>query len=322
MMHAGRDVRRRVVPMIDLRRAHEHARSIATRVLSEDAGPMVLVEAGSHFVYAGSDVIVKVIAADDHSRLDREIALARDLPAGLSAPLLDSGTSTWEREELRYACYRRVPGAAPGIGIPGVDAATAERWAAQAVALLEPMHAWVPTGRAERTLREPLDHGSFLGAAALVAGVERLAAADHDGLLSRDVLDGLVTIAERSPAEASAVVPVHADCHWGNWLVDEGGVVALLDFEWARLGEPIDDWFFLARFSGPHQQAVVGVIAEARSIDPDELRAACERREVSYLTSDLLVAMERTDEPADVAAGIVRDLHDVVVNRSWWRPAE
>jgi hypothetical protein len=40
-------------------------------------------------------------------------------------------------------------------------------------------------------------------------------------------------------------------------------VTALLDFEWARFGEPADDWFFLARFSGPHMEAVLDVIARA-----------------------------------------------------------
>jgi len=45
------------------------------------------------------------------------------------------------------------------------------------------------------------------------------------------------------------IVPVHADCHWGNWLVHERTVTALLDFEWARFGEPADDWLFLAGFS-------------------------------------------------------------------------
>jgi len=39
--------------------------------------------------------------------------------------------------------------------------------------------------------------------------------------------------AERAPLHARAVVPVHADCHRGNWLACDRSVTALLDFEWA-----------------------------------------------------------------------------------------
>jgi len=72
-------------------------------------------------------------------------------------------------------------------------------------------------------------------------------ARDRDGMVPRRLLDGLTEIAERAPLRAQAVVPVHADCHWGNWLAHGQRVTALLDFEWARFGEPVDDWFFLAR---------------------------------------------------------------------------
>jgi hypothetical protein len=52
---------------------------------------MASAESSSHYVYVSPDVVVKIIGADRHSRLDREIALAPHLPAGLTAPLLDSG---------------------------------------------------------------------------------------------------------------------------------------------------------------------------------------------------------------------------------------
>ncbi|MBB5157073.1 hypothetical protein [Saccharopolyspora phatthalungensis] len=32
-------------------------------------------------------------------------------------------------------------------------------------------------------------------------------------------------------------------------------MMALLDFEWARFGDHVDDWVFLARFSGLHAAA-------------------------------------------------------------------
>lgn len=73
-------------------------------------------------------------------------------------------------------------------------------------------------------------------------------------------LDGLTAIAETAPAHTDALVPVHADCHWGNWLARDGELTALLDFEWARFGEPMDDWFFLIADSGVHTPAVLRTV--------------------------------------------------------------
>ncbi len=75
---------------------------------------MAAADSLSHHVYIGLDVVVKVIDAARHSRLDREIALAPHLPAGLTASLLASGHWPTGTPEVRYACYARVPGTAPG----------------------------------------------------------------------------------------------------------------------------------------------------------------------------------------------------------------
>lgn len=109
---------------------------------------------------------------------------------------------------------------------------------------------------------------------------------------------------------------MHADCHWANWLVDDDHVTALLDFEWARLGEPVDDWFFLIRFSGPHMAAVLDVVAKTTGVPEDELRAGCEVREAAYLASDVRLALE-----GDPQAGIgsIGDLERLIVDRYWWR---
>ncbi len=129
---------------------------------------MTAVESSSHHVYVGSDVVVKIIDAARHPRLDREIALAPHLPAGLTAPLLGSGLHRLGSRDVRYACYTRVPGAAPGMGMPGVDGATVRLLAQQAVQRLGQLHRWSPAGHAERTLSEPLDHGGFVSQAALL----------------------------------------------------------------------------------------------------------------------------------------------------------
>lgn len=235
----------------DLRQARDAAREIAAAALGRDPGPMATVESSSHHVYVSPDVVVKIIDAAGHSRLRREIALAPHLPAGLTAPLLGTGLYRLGAHEFRYTCYKRVPGAVPGMGMPGVDGVTARLLTEQAVQQLNGLHGWIPAGHAERTLSERLDHGGFVSQSALFAEVENLATLNRDGTVPRRLIDGLMAIAERAPLQARAVVPVHADCHWGNWVVSDQSVTALLDFERARFGEPADDWFFLARFSGP-----------------------------------------------------------------------
>ncbi|MCL7456842.1 GNAT family N-acetyltransferase [Micromonospora sp. MSM11] len=306
-------------PTTDLRQSHDVAHAIAATALGRDPGPMTTADSLSHHVHVGADVVVKIIHAAGHSRLNREIALAPHLPAGITAPLLDSGLHELATGEVRYACYARVPGVTPGMGLPGVDEATARRLAEDAVQRLHRLHGWTPGADARRTLGETLDHGGFVGRDALLAEVEKLAALDRDGIVARRVLDGLAALAQDAPSLARADVPVHADCHWGNWLARDRRVTALLDFEWARLGEPMDDWFFLIRFSGPHREAVLDVVAGATETSPATLRQECEVREASCLTSDLRVALQRPATPARVVAENVRDLEELVVDRPWWR---
>ena len=133
--------------MTDLRQASDAARAIAAAALGRDPGPMTAAKSSSHHVYVGSDAVVKIIDAGGHSRLDREIALAPCLPAGLTAPLLGSGLRRLGTREVRYACYARVPGTAPGMGMPGVDSMTARLLAEEAVQQLGGLHSGCPRPR-------------------------------------------------------------------------------------------------------------------------------------------------------------------------------
>ena len=297
------------------------AREIAAAVLGRDPGPMAAADSDSHHVYVGSDIVVKVIDAARHPRLDREVALAPHLPVGLTAPLLASGRWQAGTPEVRYACYARVRGTTPGMGMPGVDAATARLLAEQAVQRLGELHRWVPASQAGQTLREPLDHGGFVSRAALLADIDDLADLDRDGLVSARLLSGLTAIAERAPLRARVTAPVHADCHWGNWLACDGSVTALLDFEWARFGEPADDWFFLIRFSGQHREAVLDVIARATATAEETLRAECEVREASHLVSDIRIGLKRPGAPSPTTVDRLNALDDLIIGRSWWRHA-
>ena len=96
-------------------------------------------------------------------------------------------------------------------------------------------------------------------------------------------------------------------------------MTALLDFEWARFGEPADDWFFLARFSGPHMEAVLDVIARAMTTSSETLRARCEVREAAYLASDLRAVLEHPDARAPMPADRLRGLEELINGRYWWR---
>ena len=89
-------------------------REIATEALGRDPGPLTAVASGSHQVYVSPDVVVKIIDVAAHARLDREIALAPDLPAGLTAPLLSSGLRRLGRAKFATraspACRGRLRG--------------------------------------------------------------------------------------------------------------------------------------------------------------------------------------------------------------------
>jgi hypothetical protein len=158
--------------MTDLRQAHDAARAIAVAALGHDPGPMSTVESSSHHIYASSDVVVKIIDAGGHSRLDREIALAPHLPPRPHGPsarqrALPAGDA---RRSLRL--LRPRAGGGSRHGMPGVDGVTARLLAEQAIQRLGGLHSWMPAGHAEQTLREPLDHGGFVSQAALFAEVE------------------------------------------------------------------------------------------------------------------------------------------------------
>ncbi len=301
----------------DLERGRTAARMIAASVLGRDPGPLTTAASMSHYVYLGTDIVVKLVDAAGHSRMDREIALAPLLPAGLGAPLLANGRSRTDACDVRYACFTRMPGTPGRPGLPDVDAATARHWADQAVRRLTDLHSWIPTAVAKSALRAFPPHEGFVSRSKFLSDVECIRTADRDALMPRKLLDGLVAIAQRAPEQAQADVPVHADGDWGNWLVDDHNVTALLDFERARFGEPADDWVLLAISSGPHVDLVIGAITEATATPPEDIRAACELRHAAFLAEELRYALEQVATPTWLAQRML-DLGNLVVSRRWW----
>lgn len=301
----------------DLDRGREAAHTIAADALGHDPGPLTVAASLSHYVYLGADIVVKLVDATGHNRLNREITLASHLPPGLGAPLLASGHRQVGRCDVRYGCFTRMPGASPGVGLPTLDADTAKPLIEQAVTRLTDLHAWTPAGQAERTLRESPVFEGFNGRDALLDEADRIAAA---ALLPRRLTDGLIAIAHSGPEHVQADVPVHADCDWGNWLAHERTITALLDFERARFGEPADDWVLLALTSRHHIDIVLDAIVTTTTTDPQALRAACELRHSAFLAEDIRFALERPQTPPWLGQRI-RGLEEVVIGRAWWQPA-
>jgi hypothetical protein len=62
-----------------MRQAQDTARPIAVSALGRDPRPMATVESSSHHVYVAPHIVVRIIDAAGHARLNREIALAPHL---------------------------------------------------------------------------------------------------------------------------------------------------------------------------------------------------------------------------------------------------
>jgi hypothetical protein len=288
------------------------ARSIAETALGGDPGPLIRAESMSaNQVFLGDEVVVKLIHVDGHSGLHREIALVPMLPAGITAPLLASG----EYEDLRYACFVRMPGLSPGLHLPNADAATARSLVEQAIERLDRLHAWQPDSASTETLTKEVYHGGFTGREAFQEEIEHLEKADQDGAVPTYLVRGLKEIAARAPEWLQRAVPVHGDCDWENWLAEGDTITALLDFESARLAEPTDDWYFLIRYSGPDMTAALDVVTEHTAIPEDDLRAACELRQANYVVSDL----RRRLQGFNVGIGNVSHLVEIIDDRYWWQ---
>jgi aminoglycoside phosphotransferase (APT) family kinase protein len=176
-----------------------------------------------------------------------------------------------------FLVTRWLPGSAAGEGIAGLGPRPdlAERLARE----LARVHGIAPPPADLAGLGPPPADAARWRLADYAA---QLAACDGSGDITTLALDWL---ARRPPPPVPPVL-VHGDFRTGNYLVDEAGFVALLDWEFAGWSDPAEDlgWFCLRcwRFGADEREAG-GIVdrdffrrayeqASGRAVDPDRLQ--------------------------------------------------
>jgi aminoglycoside phosphotransferase (APT) family kinase protein len=217
------------------------------KVLPFSVDDAVLVESWSNDTWLIDDAVLRVCWRGDRDRLDRERQLLAALPSSLPhASVLSSGTwgdGTW-------ILLRRIQGGRLDLVWPTLSLDQQRRAARRMGELLRSLHHWAPpleilallSSSTSITNKSPAEvAGSMLvpwpqdrlsplleWSEALLGGHANL----HRALCRRS--EELGPVAPDAEFEGSTVV--HGDAHAANVLCDGGELVALLDYEWARLG--------------------------------------------------------------------------------------
>jgi len=96
------------------------------------------------------------------------------------------------------------------------------------------------------------------------------------------------------PAHVSRTVLVHGDAGPGNFLYDDSGVTGIVDWEFAHLGDPMDDWAWMhSRAAEAELDALKQRYGHATGIPVDEDQIRYYRAAVDYrcaITTSLAVA--------------------------------
>ncbi|MFP3907108.1 MAG: phosphotransferase family protein, partial [Acidimicrobiales bacterium] len=107
-----------------------------------------------------------------------------------------------------------------------------------------------------------LDPGPMKGVLPVIDDPVRAIQESLDGLTGRHPVFELVLrwLADHRP-EPRAIRIVHGDLRLGNMLVDRGGLVAVLDWELAHLGDPVEDlgWLCVRAWRFGERPAVAGL---------------------------------------------------------------
>lgn len=216
-------------------------------VVPFDVDNAVLVESWSNDTWMTDDAVLRVCWRGDRDRLDRERQLLTVLPASLPhASVLSFGT--WE--DGSWIVLRRIPGERLDLAWPTLSFDQRQRAARRVGELIRSLHRWTPPPETRSLLsastsitnKSPAEiAGSMLvpwpqdRLSPLLPWSEVLLSGHED--LQRALCDRSEDLGPVAPeAEFDGSTVVHGDAHAANVLCDGGEIVALLDFEWARLG--------------------------------------------------------------------------------------
>jgi aminoglycoside phosphotransferase (APT) family kinase protein len=209
----------------------------AERALSRREGWLVDVEGADGVI---RPLFVRVARDGDPMNsletLEKEAHLAGELVrAGIRVARL-----VGVRPDLRVAVYERLPGRSE---MTSIDPEQQQRVYARFLEELARVHAldidelpldWVRPSTPRACAEAGLDalHANY---------VARLSAPDATATISPLAVYGLRWLRERAPDRLDRLVLVHGDAGTPNFMFEGDDVTGLIDWEWARFGDPMED---------------------------------------------------------------------------------
>ena len=214
--------------------------------LTIDAPPVPL-PSDSNDVWRVGDLVLRICWRGDRSRLQREARILEHLPDGVPhVRLADAGSN----HGLTWTLTHWVPGTMLSQCWAELDRSQRCTAAEQLGRALSALHAWAPTPEVRAALAArpaQVDTSGVVGADLNPLPVDRLLRLVEPAVHLENVDPrSVVQLGEeierlrgvdplKNPSDG---VVVHGDAHLNNVLWDGTRLVALLDFEWARLGPP------------------------------------------------------------------------------------
>jgi hypothetical protein len=245
-----------VVPVVDGIPRWPWEEVVAQRRLSQVAklaglrltGDEVFVESGSNDTwFLSGETVLQVCYRGDVDRLVRAAELLAVLPASVPRPVvLDHG-----RDRLMsWMVVKRVRAGSLWDAWPGETGAVRRSYVGQLAEIMRSLHCWQPPARVLARYAAAECAAAETDPVAIAAStltplsvcqlgrlIEHARAATFTDQAVLDVIAArLAEVAARITISRDADVVLHGDCTAANVLVQDGRVVALLDFEWSRRG--------------------------------------------------------------------------------------
>jgi len=211
-------------------------------------GGEVFVESGSNDTwFLPGEMVLQVCYRGDVDRLVRAAELLAILPAGVPGPaVLDYGRDRL----LSWTVVKRVHAGSLWGAWRSETGAVLRSYVRQLAEIMRSLHVWQPpapvlaryaAAECPETETDPVAIAAStltpLSAGQLGRLIEHARAATFTDQAVLDMIAArLAEVAGRITISRDADVVLHGDCTAANVLVQDGRVVALLDFEWTRRG--------------------------------------------------------------------------------------